>query len=139
MLVLASSTLATGFSMYIRPFYIFQDRNMWKCFLDFLLSLLLRQYIPTYVVNSSLTDLLLVFIMGFEIFRFAYSNNQNGIEDILLIIIVMGHMYAFCLEYFTFYYFSILLSLTVAWMLLKSLRFRTIKPLLECKFFPYWY
>lgn len=135
-LVLLSSTLATGLSMFLMPFYVFQKGMMVKCIADFVLTGFMQGRMFTNVINSHFTDLLSVFvIVGIEIWQSLNSKRHNSIEDILLILIGMGHIYVFCFEYFTLYDLSIILSLTVSWMFLKSLRFQRLKSVLEYKFY----
>lgn len=134
--VFLSSTLATGLSMFSVTFYVFQQGMMVKCIADFVLTGFTRERIFKNIINSHFTDLLSVFlIVGIEIWQSVNSKRHNSIEDILLILIGVGHIYVFWFEYFIMYYFCIILSLSLCWMFLKSLRFQRIKSVLQYEFY----
>lgn len=134
-MVILSTFIATYLSMYLEIFYEFQQNMLIKSLVDLIIASSMRIYVPTYDINSYVTDLVFVFlIVGYGVWATLKSNLHNTADDILLILICLGHIASFYLEYFTFGYFSTILSLTVAWVFLKSRRFPRIMPLLRYKF-----
>lgn len=131
-MILLSTFLSTYLSMYFEPFFEFQQNMLLKSFAD----LAVACSTPTTDINSRFTDLVYMFVsVGYEIWQYMHSNIRYSIDDMLLIPIGVGHIVFFYFEYFTWTYFSIILSLTLSWMFLKSLRFPRKKRLLQYRLY----
>ena len=121
---LLMALMSAVLSIFIKPLYAFQRQFLYKFIVDLAVAFGMRPYVPTYSVRSTVTDKLFVLsTVGCEIWYSVFSSRHNSIDDVLCVIAYVIHIWAFYLELFTVDYFYLLLSLTVSWIVLKSMTF----------------
>ena len=118
----------TWFSYRVDVFYLIVKYIVLKSFTDFMIA----RFNPIEVA-SKLTDI--AFSSLFLIMNVVFSMKpmwHTSIEDLLLIMISMVYLAAFCLECFSNKQLCFYIGLALLWIYLKFKRFRPVSNLLYC-------